>query len=178
MENREEILLNALAHGLRREIVRFIKAKGSATYTQIMDKTELSTGKLNYHLKQLSGLLEKNASDNYVLTPLGEKAVVILEALNVSGLDEYFERMKKAQTLSPFMRGLFRGGIVVTILVLAFWGFMGYMAYTEGAPLAVWVILAVLYGLGAALLVFLVNASRSVPAYIEKVERRISGDST
>lgn len=175
MEDREEIMLNALNHKVRREILRLIKNKESVTYTHILNRTELPTGKLNYHLKQLTGLAEKNPSDEYVLTPLGEKAVAILDSIHSDGLDEYFRKMKNVQTksISPLMKGLLRGGIVVALFMLGFWLFMGYIVYTEGAPLAVKIILIILYGLGIALLVFLINAYRTAPEYIERIERRI-----
>lgn len=175
MENREEIMLNALNHKVRREILRLIHAKGSATYTQILDRTELPTGKLNYHLKQLTGLIEKTVSDDYQLTPLGEKGVAILESIHAEGLDEYFQKVKEVQTtsMSPLMKGFLRGGIAVTVFILGFWTYMGYLLYTEGGPAPVLVILVILYGMGIALLVFLVRVYRSAPDYIERVERRI-----
>ncbi len=175
MEDKEEILINALTHRVRRDILRLIKSRGSATYTHILDRTELPTGMLNYHLKQLTGFIEKNESDAYQLTPLGERAVTLLESIQTDGLDEYFKKSKQVQTISPLMRGLLRGGIVVIVLVLGFWAFIGYILYREGGPTAVWVILIILYVLGIALLIFLVKASRSAPAYIEQIERRIFG---
>ena len=175
MEDREELMLNALNHKVRREILRLMESKGSVTYTHILDRTELPTGKLNYHLKQLSGLIEKTTSDEYQLTPLGVKAVTILRSIQSNGLDEYFRKVKEVQvkSISPLMRGLLRGGIVVTVLILGFWGYMGYLLYVEGGPLPVLIILIILYGLGIALLLFLVNALRSAPEYIERLERRI-----
>lgn len=168
-------MLNSLNHRVRRDILRLIKGKGSATYTQILDRVESPTGKLNYHLKQLAGLIEKTASDEYELTPLGEKAVEILEVIQTDGLDEYFSEVSEAQTqsISPLMKGLFRGGIAVAVFLLGFWTFMGYLMYTTGAPLAVWVILVILYALGVALLLFLVTVYRTAPEYIERVESRI-----
>ena len=177
MEDREEILINALNHKVRREILRLIHLKGSATYTHLLDRTELPTGQLNYHLKQLSGLIEKAPTDEYELTPLGEKALGILESIQSEGLDEYFKKMKAVQTrsISPLMRGLLRGGIVVTLFILGFWAYMGYLLVTEGGPAPVFVILVILYALGISLLIFLVKALRSAPEYIERVERRIFG---
>jgi DNA-binding transcriptional ArsR family regulator len=177
MEDREEIMLGALNHKVRREILRLIKAKGSATYTNILDRTEIPTGKLNYHLKQLSGLIEKPVTDEYQLTPLGENAVAILESIQSNGLDEYFRKVKEVQTqsISPLMKGLLYGGVFVAVFLLGLWGFIGYVAYTEGAPTFVWIILIILYCLGIGLLIFLVNALRTAPAYIERIERRIFG---
>lgn len=175
MKDKEEIMLNSLNHKVRRNILRLIKAKGSVTYTQILDRVESPTGKLNYHLKQLTGLIEKAASDEYELTPLGEKAVEILDAIQSNGLDEYFNKVNEAQTqsISPLMRGFFKGGIAVAVFLLGFWTFMGYLMYTTGAPLAVWVILAILYAMGVALLMFLITVYRTAPQYIERLEMRI-----
>jgi DNA-binding HxlR family transcriptional regulator len=175
MKDKEEIMLNALNHKVRRNILRLIKGKGSATYTQILDRVESPTGRLNYHLKQLAGLIEKTESDEYELTPLGEKAVEILEAIHTGGLDEYFSKVNEVQTrsISPLMKGFFGGGIAVALFLLGFWTFMGYLMYTEGAPLAVWVILAILYAIGVALLLFLITVYRTAPEYIERIEMRL-----
>jgi hypothetical protein len=95
MKDREEIMLNALNHRIRRDMLRLIKKRGSITYTQILNRIELPTGKLNYQLKQLSGITEKTVTDEYQLTPLGEKAVSILESIHADGLDEYFKKYRK-----------------------------------------------------------------------------------
>jgi DNA-binding HxlR family transcriptional regulator len=178
MENREEMMLNALNHGVRRDILRVINGKGSATYTQILDRTELTTGKLNYHLKQLTGVIEKTASDEYQLTPLGITAVSILDSIHSNGMDNYFKRLKEVQTksVSPFMKSFFKGAIVVVILMLGFWGFMGYLMYTEGGPRAIWIILGILYVLGTALLIFLIRVLKFAPEYAERIERKLFGD--
>lgn len=177
MKEKEDIMLNALNHRVRRDILRLIEIKGSVSYTQILNRTELPTGKLNYHLKQLIGLIEKTASDEYRLTPLGEKAVSILETIRVSELDEYFKKVQEVQTrsISPLMKGLLKGGMVVTLFMLGFWIFMGYVVITEGAPIPVKVILIILYCLGIGLLIFLIDVYRTAPEYIERLERRIFG---
>lgn len=177
MKDKEEIMLNALNHSIRRDILRLIERKGSTSYTQMLNRTELPTGKLNYHLKQLSGLIEKTVADEYTLTPLGKKAISILESIRVNGLDEYFNKVQEVQTrsFSPLMKGLILGGIVVTLFMLGVWVFMGYMSITEGAPVPVIVTLGVCYCLGSGLLIFLINAYRTAPEYIEQFERRIFG---
>jgi len=171
-------MLNALNHRVRRDILRLIENKGGVTYTQILDRTELPTGKLNYHLKQLSGMIEKTESDEYQLTPLGTTACSILDSIKSKGMNEYFKRMKEVQTrsISPVMKWFLRGAIAVTLFILGIWIFMGYMAYTEGAPIFVWIILGILYALGLALLIFLIYVIRFAPEYVERIERKIFGE--
>jgi hypothetical protein len=72
------------------------------------------------------------------------------------------------------------GGIVERwhgggLFMLGFWVFMGYMVFIEGAPIPVIVMLIILYALGIGLLTFLINAYRTAPEYIERLERRIFG---
>ncbi len=52
---------------------------GSLTYTELMDKLEIiSTGTLNYHLKVLGDLVEKDGNDQYTLASRGKLAYQVL----------------------------------------------------------------------------------------------------
>ena len=71
----EGIILQAIGHGDRRTIIRIIGANpDGVTYSSILGETELNTGHLNYHLRNLDGLIEKRDDKLYRLTPLGHKA--------------------------------------------------------------------------------------------------------
>ncbi|MCW4004831.1 MAG: helix-turn-helix domain-containing protein [Candidatus Bathyarchaeota archaeon] len=75
-EQIENVTFQALAHQTRRTIIRIVQSrKQGISYTELITELGLSTGKLNYHLEQLKGLIEKNSSNYYVLTSFGEKAV-------------------------------------------------------------------------------------------------------
>src|SRR4030042_3300138 len=72
----EEVLFQALAHFMRRTIIKIIGSDPKGLlYTELIMELRLSTGKLNYHLEQLKGLIEKNENRRYVLSPLGKKAL-------------------------------------------------------------------------------------------------------
>lgn len=73
----EEVLLNALNHQIRREILELLK-NGKKTYSQLLNNFVIPTGKLNYHLRLLEGLIAKDVDGLYELTPLGIKAITIL----------------------------------------------------------------------------------------------------
>lgn len=62
----------------RREIITFLGEKEKATYTDIISHLNISTGKLNYHLRFLSGMIEK-VDGGYVLNENGEKLYEILK---------------------------------------------------------------------------------------------------
>jgi predicted transcriptional regulator len=79
----ESVVFQALSNPMRREIITILEAKGEgASYTDLITELALPTGKMNYHLEQLEGLIEKNESRRYVLTPLGRKAYNQLKQLD------------------------------------------------------------------------------------------------
>jgi hypothetical protein len=63
----------------RRTILRCLHDKGSLPYVELMGLTEVSnTGRFNYHLKVLGGLIEKQDDGRYDLTERGRLAVQLL----------------------------------------------------------------------------------------------------
>lgn len=57
----ENIVFQALSHPIRRTILKIIASRPNGVpYTELIMELGLSTGKLNYHLEQLGGLIGKN----------------------------------------------------------------------------------------------------------------------
>lgn len=68
----------------RQKILNFIGEKGSVSYTDILTLLDVSTGKLNYHLKILAPfILKENGS--YSLNETGESAYMILMKFDKDG---------------------------------------------------------------------------------------------
>jgi hypothetical protein len=64
----------------RRKIIDFIGRRGRVTYTDILRELGISTGKLNYHLRILSPVLDKQDNDQYyLLNDLGRNAFSLLQ---------------------------------------------------------------------------------------------------
>ncbi len=75
----EDVIMQALTHRERRNILKIIDySNGGVIYSGILGETGLSTGRLNYHLKELEGFIEKNEERKYLLTALGKKAVRLM----------------------------------------------------------------------------------------------------
>jgi hypothetical protein len=76
----------------RQKIILLLNEKESLGYTELLDTTEVgSTGRLNYHLKVLVELLQKNENGQYSLTEKGKLASQLLTefpAKNVSSETE------------------------------------------------------------------------------------------
>jgi membrane protein YdbS with pleckstrin-like domain/DNA-binding HxlR family transcriptional regulator len=76
-----EWVLKAITNKLRRRILYLIKDFTFMTYSDLLRELNLSTGKLNFHLRQLTGLIEKKDEKSYVLTSTGLKSLDLLKQL-------------------------------------------------------------------------------------------------
>ncbi|MDH5791792.1 MAG: winged helix-turn-helix domain-containing protein, partial [Candidatus Bathyarchaeota archaeon] len=75
----EEVILQVLNHKERRKILKIIaSAPEGVSYSGILGDTGISTGRLNYHLKELAGFIERDEERMYRLTALGKKALGVL----------------------------------------------------------------------------------------------------
>ena len=97
-EEIEEIIIQGLGHQERRNILKIISlAEGGASYSVILGELGLNTGRMNYHLRQLQGLVVRNGDRRYHLTPLGEKALIALHSMTQNlenGYEEYLNSAK------------------------------------------------------------------------------------
>ena len=65
----------------RRSILELIKEKDAISYTEILAILRVTnTGRLNYHLKALNGLISKDDQGKYHLTERGQLAVNLLQS--------------------------------------------------------------------------------------------------
>ncbi len=55
----EDAIFQAIAHSMRRTILKIVASSSSITYSELITELQLPTGKLNYHLEQLEGFIEK-----------------------------------------------------------------------------------------------------------------------
>ena len=65
----------------RRSILELVKEKDAISYTEIMSTLRITnTGRLNYHIKALNGLISKDDQGKYHLTEKGQLAINLLQA--------------------------------------------------------------------------------------------------
>lgn len=174
----ENVVFQALAHPMRRTILKIIACKvGGVSYTELIMELGLSTGKLNYHLEQLGGLLEKNSERRYVLTPFGIKALNQLNLMKqemTSDDEKYIKIAESAQksSLQPAVKSFLLVAIVFSSLFIAIWSYMAYIAITEGAPVIIYALLPILIATGIGLLGSLIFAFKKTPEWVRRFERR------
>lgn len=180
-EEIENIVFQALSHPIRRTILRITASRPEgAAYTELIMELGLSTGKLNYHLEQLGGLIGKNSERYYVLTPFGKKALSQLNLItqNLSPEDQKYIRMAEASqksSLQPALKLFLAVNVVASSMFLIVLSALTYMAITEGAPLIVYVLLPILLAIGVGLTASMILALKKTPEWIKRFERRFFG---
>ena len=174
----ENIVFQALAHPVRRTILKIVASsvKG-VSYTELITELGLSTGKLNYHLEQLEGLIEKNNERLYVLTPFGRKALNQLNLIKeetTPDIEKYIKIAESAQksSLQPTIKSFLLIGIAFSSVILVVWSYVAYITIAEGAPIIVYVLLPILIAIGIGLLSSLILAYKRAPNWIRRFERR------
>ena len=100
-EEIEEVIIQGINHQERRNILKIISLnEGGASYSSILGELGLNTGRMNYHLRQLQGLVLRNGDRRYHLTPIGEKALSVLHSMTQdleNGYEEYLNNAKNTR---------------------------------------------------------------------------------
>ena len=95
-EQIENVTFQALAHPTRRTIIRIVESRNQGvSYTELLTELGMSTGKLNYHLEQLKGIIEKNSNQRYVLTPFRQRRLSSILILSSRRLVQKTRNMLK-----------------------------------------------------------------------------------
>jgi hypothetical protein len=134
----EEIIIQGLGHQERRNILKIISlAKGGASYSAILGELGLNTGRMNYHLRQLEGLIIRNGDRRYHLTPIGKKALSVLHSMTENlenGYEEYLNsaRVNRSSMVATLVNRWFY--LIITFTVSAMFGliFFVHTAVTAG----------------------------------------------
>ena len=163
----EELVLQGIGHEERRNILKIIaSAPEGVIYSEILYELQLNTGKLNYHLKLLEGLIERDENRRYHLSKLGTKAVSILNNMTADLDEEDITQFKEVKTSQDeFINGIINLWARLAVLgsISAFMGFVafiyvGVQAGTATNSAYIWLIIP-----GALLLWF--------NSWVEKIRR-------
>lgn len=126
----EEIILQGIGHEERRNILKIVGSSPEGViYSEILNELQLNTGKLNYHLKLLEGLIERDNDRHYRLTKLGMKSVMILNSIT-EDLDE--EEIKLVSTAKTKKDTLVTGVVNLWANLMLFFSFtaiLGLVAF-------------------------------------------------
>lgn len=160
-ETLEDLVIRALSHSERKNILKIVASyPEGVNYTGILGESGLSTGKLNYHLGELTGFLESGDDRLYRVTELGRKAISVLEFI-YQDIDEASIRTldtKRARRLRSIRRSLDVGFYIITIALVGITVVSGYLAWVEKDPILSFFV--VLVGAFSAFAIYSMNRSR------------------
>lgn len=149
-ENLDDTLIKALSNPERKNILRIVASHPEGVnYTGILEESQLSTGRLNYHLGALTGFLEKREERLYSLTELGKTAIAVLdfmlEDVGSSVLNSVDKR--KAKRLESIKRSMDYGFYFLVFISIGITAYMGTIA-EKGGPtwdvlMGFWVMFAI-----------------------------------
>ena len=169
----EELILQGIGHEERRNILKIISsAPEGVIYSEILHELRLNTGKLNYHLKLLEGLIERDDQRHYHLSTLGKKAVSTLDNMTEDLDEEELIRVSEVKTSQDeFVNGIINMWSRLFLLgsISVFFGFVMFIYTSIRAGLAtetayIWLIIP--GGLLVALYFWLEKIRREAPEKI------------
>jgi hypothetical protein len=148
----DDLIIKAIGHHERKNILRIVGSYPEGVkYSGILGESGLSTGRLNYHLGELEGFLERDENRLYSLSEIGKKAVATLEFINkdidLSLLESVNTR--RATRLKRIRRRLDISFYVFTVIMMGSTGAAVYLAYVESdSILTAFVGLFVIFAIG------------------------------
>ena len=136
-EDLDDMVIKGLSSPERRNILRIVSSyPEGVSYTGILGESGLSTGRLNYHLGELTGFLERGESRLYGLTELGKKAVAVLTFIHEdfdAGLLETVNT-KRSKRLKSIRRLMDYGFYFLGLILLGVTCVAGTSAEASGDP--------------------------------------------
>ncbi|UCH58241.1 MAG: winged helix-turn-helix transcriptional regulator [Candidatus Bathyarchaeota archaeon] len=162
----EEVILQVLGHKERRKILKILaSAPGGVSYSGILGDTGLSTGRLNYHLKELAGFIERGEERRYRLTALGKKALGVLRFTTEDLSVEYegYVSAARANRRKFIKKNLDRAFYFFTALFLVGSGAITYLLWR--VPEGHWV-LAIIWAFSLVIIYVMDKIRRKSPQHI------------
>ena len=178
----EEIIIQALGHPERRNIIEILgTSMDGVSYSEILGEIGLNTGKMNYHLKLLEGIVERDKNRRYTLTPIGKKAFMILNSITEdleNGYEEYLSKAKHSQG-----KGIIKIAniwfIIFALLsisaVAGVWFFINTWAGSGGLPSSYMIYFYGLVSLTLLSLYFIRNWTQKNAESVQEMFNRIMG---
>jgi len=121
--DQEEVskILSVLSHRIRREILLILHQKGETSFTELMKELKIDTGKLSFHIRNLSMFMEQTESGKYRLNRTGEDAVrVVMDVeswAQLAGLDKKTSQLPLATLRRRAVAFLVDFGIMLALAI-------------------------------------------------------------
>jgi len=146
-----------LKNPIRRKIILALSEHKALTYTELISAVEIkNTGKFNYHLKLLGDLIQKDASDKYILTAKGQLAIQLLQKFPETKSEHGSLRMADAALIG------FAGFALTVVNPALLFGLVLIQTTVPATVIPIFPIVAMAYGLFVpSLVMWMLSVKRS-----------------
>jgi hypothetical protein len=121
-------LYKAIKDETRKKIIRALSVNESLAYTDLMNLLKIEqTGKLNYHLKILSGLISKKENGEYFLTDKGKLASQLLSEFPERNMNNN-KKVKQVWIVA----GLGNIAFLLSVLMLYLFNYIAFPTFLQG----------------------------------------------
>lgn len=140
-------LLKSVSHPIRARVIELLSENIELSYSQILDNLKIDSGQLNFHLRNLGGLITKSKNGDYLLTSEGKKASIVLKEIRMLTSSS----MEVVETnASIFKRGLaalidfalFLFSPLLVVFAIGYW-----ISYTHLDPVSITLFLHSIFAL-------------------------------
>lgn len=176
----EKIIIQAIAHDIRREILRILDSE-PRTFTELLNHFDISSGKLTYHINQIKGFILKNEETaKYEITSLGSKALEILDLINREVPDTDQPLLKEAfVSQKEASNPLILQGINISIGFICFFMaihvLIALVALPDpNTPFFIAPLLLLIFLGECIVLMWLIRIRKSTPAFLKRVVKHLS----
>jgi len=111
-------ILSVLSHRIRREILLILNEKGDRSFTELMNTLDIDTGKLSFHIRNLTPFIEQTTSGKYKLSRAGEDAVRVIKDVESWAEVADVNRKESQLTLASYKRRAYSFLIDFAIMLL------------------------------------------------------------
>ncbi len=100
-------IFSVLAHPLRRRILLILSEKNECSFTDLMNSLGVDTGKLSFHIKNLSAFTEQTPTGRYKLNNSGHNAIKLIKELETWAGQANVSRRETELRLASFKKRTF-----------------------------------------------------------------------
>jgi DNA-binding transcriptional ArsR family regulator len=176
----EKVVIQAISHDIRREILRILK-NDPRTFTELLNYFDISTGKLNYHLTQIKGFIEKDEETaKYRVILLGTKVLEILDLIKreISEADQPLLKqayISQRNVRKPLVLQSINMCIGTICFIMVIHLLIAVVALPDpDTPFFITVIL-ILFFIGEIIsIIWLIRVRKSTPVFLEQIARHLS----
>lgn len=129
-------IFSALSHPLRRRILLNLNEKDECSFTDFMNTLDVDTGKLSFHIRNLSAFMEQTSTGRYMLNKAGQNAIRLIKELESWASEANILKKASELRLASFRKRTYAYivDILVMLAVVTIIGLPNAFSFLTGNP--------------------------------------------